>query len=96
MRKNMSMVKSNARDLEEKLLLQVLQKVNDNEVFPHISVFHALDTSDGIDNHYLLLVQLISRKYLRLRIKNILKDMAHEMSRGNGNELTRRRVIYHE
>ena len=70
--------------------------VNDNELFPQISVCHALDTSDGIDNHYLLLVQLISRKYLRLRIKNILKDMAHEMSRGNGNELTRKRVIYHE
>ena len=96
LRKNMSLVKSNARNLEEKLLIQVLQKVNDNEVFPHISIFHAVDTCDGIDNHYLLLVHLISRKYLRLRIKNILKDYNRARSMGNGNELTRRRVIYHE
>ena len=26
-------------------------------------VIHAVDTSDGIDNHYLLLVHLISRSY---------------------------------
>ena len=96
LRKNMSLVKSSTRDLEGKLLMQVLQKVNDNEVFPHISLFHAVDTCDGIDNHYTLLVQLVSRKYLRLRIKNILKDMAQQRSKGNGNELTRRRVIYHE
>ena len=96
LRKNMYLVKSSTHDLEGKLLLKVLQEVNNNEVFPHISLFHVLDTCDGIDNHYLLLVQLISRKHLCLRIMNILRDMALEMSRGNGNQLTRRRVIYHE
>ena len=57
------MVKSDTSKLEDKLLIEVLQKLNDNEVFPYLSLFHALDTSYGIDNHYLLLVHLISRSY---------------------------------
>ena len=61
-----------------------------------LSLFHAVDTSGGIDNHYLLLVSLISRKYFRLRINNILRDMNRARAMGNGNELTRRRVIYHQ
>ena len=96
LRKNLTLVNSNTGDLEGKLLLKVLKEVNDNEIFPILSVFHALETCEGIDNHYLLLVQLVSRKYLRLRIKNILKDNARARSLGNGNEMTRKRVIYHE
>lgn len=95
LRRYLALVTSNTSNLEEKLLIKVLQDVNDNSIFPIISCFHALDTSEGIDNHYLLLVQLISRKYLRLRIKNILKDENRSRTRGNGNQLQRNRVINH-
>ena len=79
LRQNITLVSSNTRDLEGKLLIHVLQQVNDVHIFPHLSLFHSLETCDGADNHYLLLVQLVSRKYLCLRIKTILKDLARQM-----------------
>ena len=58
----------------------------------------SLVTSNGADNHYTTLIQLVSRKYLRLRIKNILKDHAREKAFGKpcGNDLHRRRMLYHD
>ena len=96
LRKNLTLINSNTEQLEEKLLMKVLKEVDNNSIFPIISVCHALDTSEGIDNHYTHLVQLVSRKYLKLRIKNILKANSYTRSKGNGNQLGRQRVIYHE
>ena len=72
--------------------------LNDVEIFPHLSLFHSLVTSNGADNHYTTLIQLVSRKYLRLRIKNNLKDHAREKAFGKpcGNDLHRRRMLYHD
>ena len=92
----MSLVTSNTDNVEEKLLLKVLKDVNDNNIFFTLSCYHALETCEGLDNHYTLLVRLIAKKYLKLRTKNILKDYVRSQSRGNGNKLTRQRVIYHE
>ena len=96
LRQNITLVSSNTRDLEGKLLIHVLQQVNDVHISPHLSVFHSLETSNGADNHYLLLVQLVSRKYLRLRIKTILKDLAKARTFGKpcGNDLHRKRMLY--
>ena len=96
LRKNLTLVNSNTEQLQEKLLMKVLKDVDNNSIFPIISACHAIDTCEGIDNHYTHLVQLISRKYLKLRTKNILKAHSYTTSKGNGNQLTRRRVIYHE
>ena len=94
--KKSSLVNSNTSNLEDKLVMKVLNEVDNNSIFPIISLCHAIDTCEGIDNHYLLLVQLVSRKYLRLRIKNILKDHHQTRSLGNGNALQRNRVLYHQ
>ena len=98
LRQNITLVTSNTRDLEDKLLIHVLQQVNDVEIFPHLSLFHSLVTSNGADNHYTTLIQLVSRKYMRLGIKNILKDHAREKAFGKpcGNDLHRRRMLYHD
>ena len=92
LRRNLTLVNSNTSNLEDKLVMKVLNELDNNSIFPIISLCHAIDTCEGIDNHYFLLVQLVSRKYLRLRIKNILKDNHHTRSLGNGNALQRNRV----
>ena len=96
LRRNLTLVNSNTSNLEDKLVMKVLNEVDNNSIFPIISLCHAIDTCEGIDNHYLFLVQLVSRKYLRLRIKNILKDNHHTRSLGNRNALQRNHVIYHK
>ena len=62
LRQNITLVTSNTRDLEDKLLIHVLQQVNDVEIFPHLSLFHSLVTSNGADNHYTTLIQIIIQR----------------------------------
>ena len=76
--------------IEHIMLIKVLGEVNDTHIFPNLSI-HSLETSDGADNHYLTLVRLISRKYLKLRIKKILRDRSLIKSRGNS--LHRSRIV---
>jgi hypothetical protein len=69
-------------DIEKKLLIDVLTEMNMSAIFPTLTS-HALETSDGIDNHYLTLIHLICRKYLRLRVKKVLRDSCAKKSLGN-------------
>jgi hypothetical protein len=76
-----------AIDVKRKLLIEVLTQLNMSNIFPSLTS-HALETCDGIDNHYLTMVHLICRKYLRLRVKKVLRDMALKRSIGkDGNAM---------
>jgi hypothetical protein len=80
-------------DVERKLLIDVLTQLDMTTIFPTLTT-HALETSDGIDNHYLTMVHLICRKYLRLRVKKLLRDMALRKSVGkDGNAMHRNRIF---
>jgi hypothetical protein len=80
-------------DVERKLLIDVLTQLDMTTIFPTLTS-HALETADGIDNHYLTMVHLICRKYLRLRIKKLLRDMALKKSIGkDGNAMHRNRIV---
>ena len=69
--------------IEDVMLMEVIGKLNSNHIFPHLAIFHSLETGIGCDNHYTTLVHLISRKYLRLRIKKLCRDSALKRSHGN-------------
>jgi hypothetical protein len=80
-------------DVERKLLIDVLTQLDMTTIFPTLTS-HALETADGIDNHYLTMVHLICRKYLRLRIKKLLRDMALKKSIGkDGNAMHHNRIV---
>ena len=77
--------------IEDVMLMEVIGKLNSNHIFPNLAIFHSLETGIGCDNHYTTLVHLISRKYLRLRIKKLCRDSA--LKRSHGNSLLRSRVF---
>jgi hypothetical protein len=81
-------------DVERKLLIDVLTQLDMSTIFPSLKT-HALETSDGVDNHYLTMVHLICRKYLRLRVKKVLRDMALKKSivGKDGNAMHRSRIV---
>jgi hypothetical protein len=80
-------------DVERKLLIDVLTQLDMSQIFSSLTR-HALETSDGIDNHYLTMVHLICRKYLRLHVKKVLRDMALKRSLGkDGNAMHRSRIV---
>ena len=83
-------------NIEDILLTDVLSQLRTSTIFPCMSQ-HALETSDGIDNHYMSLVHVISRKYLKLRIRKVLKDMIlAKKNKGRGNFLQRLRILYND
>ena len=83
-------------NIEDILLTDVLFQLNNSNIFPSMSQ-HALDTSDGVDNHYMSLVHVLSRKYLRLRIRKVLKDISlSKKNHGSGNYLQRLRILYND
>ncbi len=67
-------IKLSKLDIDKKLLIDVLANMDESVIFPTLAS-HALETSDGIDNHYLTMVHLIMRKYLMLWAKKVLCDM---------------------
>jgi len=75
-------------NVDQKLLVSVLSYINISIIFPSLSD-HALETADGINNHFFTLVHLICRKYLHLRIKKILKDISFKRNIGNSIHRTR-------
>ncbi len=80
-------------DIEKKLLKEVLTNINTSTVFRQLSS-HALETSDGVDSHYITLVHLICRKYLFLRLKKVLKDVANQRRVGKDDHaLQQSRVV---
>ena len=89
MRKNVNCL--HVEKIEERLLIQVLKQVDQLNLFAGISKSHALETFMGVDNDYLVLIRLISKKYFRLRIKKILKDGA--LDRSSGNSIDRLRIF---
>ena len=83
-------------NIEDILLTDVLSQLHTSSIFPSMSQ-HALETSDGIDNHYMSLVHVISRKYLKLRIRKVIKDMTlAKKNKGRGNYLQRLRILYND
>ena len=64
--------------IEHIMLKRVMEKLDTNQIFPILAVFHSVESAIGCDNHYtnLALVRLISRKYLKLIIKKICRDRA--------------------
>ena len=72
-------------------VIQYLLYVFICDLFYVLAVFHSLETAMGCDNHYLNLVRMISRKYLKLRIKKICRDKA--LQKSHGNSILRSRVF---
>ena len=77
--------------IEHVMLKDVIESLDSNQIFPILAVFHSIETAIGCDNHYTNLVHLISRKYLRLRIKKLCRDEA--IQRSHGNSILRSRVF---
>ena len=77
--------------IEHVMLKEVLKSLDSNQIFPILSVFHAMETAIGCDNHYTNLVRIISRKYLKLRIKKLCQDEV--VQRSHGNSILRSRVF---
>ena len=73
------------------MLKEVIESLDTNQIFPILAVFHSMETAIGCDNHYSNLVHLISRKYLKLRVKKLCKDEA--IQRSHGNSISRKRVF---
>ena len=83
-------------NIEDILLTDVLSQLGSQAIFTSLNQ-HALDTSDGIDNHFMSLVHVISQKYLRLRIRKVLKDISlSKKNHGSGNYLQRLRILYND
>eukprot|EP00094_Tigriopus_californicus_P006829 TCALIF_06578-PA protein Name:"Similar to THAP9 DNA transposase THAP9 (Homo sapiens)" AED:0.31 eAED:0.31 QI:0/0/0/1/1/1/2/0/434 len=81
-------------DINRKLLVEELTEVNLSTTFPSLHN-HALETSDGIDNHYITIVHLICRKYLVLRTKKLLKDIHNQGKVGRDGNAIHRSQIFH-
>ena len=77
--------------IEHVMLKEVIESLDTNQIFPILAVFHSMETAIGCDNHYSNLVHLISRKYLKLRVKKLCKDEA--IQRSHGNSIWRKRVF---
>ena len=77
-------------NIEHIMLKEVMESLDSSQMFPTLA-YHSLETAMGCDNHYTSLVHLISRKYLRLRIKKICRDAA--LKRSHGNSILRSRVF---
>lgn len=88
MRKNINSL--HIDKINEHLLVQVLSQVDRLNIFPGLTK-HALETSMGADNDYLILIRLVSKKYFTLRIKKILKDEC--VDRSSGNSIDRLRIF---
>ena len=83
-------------DIEDILLTDVLSQLGTSKIFSSLTQ-HALETSDGVDNHFMSLVHVISRKYLKLRIRKVLKDISlTKKNKGRGNYLQRLRILYND
>ena len=67
----------------EKMLINVLDSLNQNVIFPALSLDHQFNTQVMSDNHYTSLIQLISEKYIRLRALKLLKLMSDHQKEGN-------------
>lgn len=78
------------KQIMEKLLMAILEELNQSDVFPSL-LPHQFDTADGTENHYLSLVHLVSKKYLVLRVRKILKDAS--LSKKFGNHIHRQRIF---
>ena len=80
-------------DIKHKLLHEVLSEINMSTIFPLLAD-HAIETSDGIDNHCINLIQMISKKYLVLKSKKVIKDRAIRLKVGgkDGHAMHRNRV----
>ena len=74
------------------LLREVLKELDMSQIFPIIH--HAFETSDGIDNHCINLVKLISKKYLTLKTNKVAKDRAIRLKINlkDGHNMHRNRV----
>ena len=81
MRRNVNRLHINK--IEDFLLGEVLTQVDKHDIFTKLGRTHALETCQGIDNDYLNLIRLVSKKFFRLRIKKLCKDEALERSHGN-------------
>ena len=81
-------------NVEKILLVSTLAQLDMSSIFPTLSR-HMLDTSDGIDSHFFMVVHLVCRKYLRLRVKKVLRDCAVAKTIGgkDGRALHRSRIV---
>ena len=58
--------------------ISILLCPDSKDVFGNFSWLGSFPFKKFEDNHYMFLVKLVSMKYISLRVKNILKDLARE------------------
>ena len=75
------------------MLHEVLTEINVRTMFPLLAD-HALETSDGIDNHCITLIRLICKKYFVLKTKKVIHERAIRLKvfGKDGHQMHRNRV----